>query len=624
MPNKVYALLVGVNDYGPDIESLDGCVNDVDLFHEYLNRHIGPAALAVEVLKNNDATRANIISRFRSHLGQARSGDVAVFQFCGHGARWASNAAFRESFPDGKDEGLVCSDSRRPGGYDLADKELAVLIAEVAGNEAHVAVLFDCCHSGSGTREVKAARGLKPRLTHEVTTERPLDTYLDGYYSRLRDARQPLFVPTARHILLAACERGQLAQETPGHGLFTSTLVDMLEKSGGELSYADLFVRCRAAVRSRAFDQDPQFEAYDRFDAGAGFLGRPLARTPRGRYLVSCDQGAWTVGCGAVNGVSTERDVAVALALYPETDPTTAAGTARAVQVGPQKTEIELDFESAESARYVAEITSLPAAPMPVAFTGDEQTRSAIEEALKQCGVHVSLVNARDAAKYALTASEERLALTSLGRNVEIGFASAVGNTHARAAAALVPALQHVLQWERTLKLQNPRTAMDRSKVELAFVEQLDGGGERSYDGGEATFTFTRVNGQWRHIRGRFKVRNRTDQTVFTVLAYFSELYGIYILPTDPIPPGDNWVTVWGEGPDDHFLLEDSSNESTERFKLLVATEKVDDFLLMQPPLTMREEYGATRAPESIQPPRKVVYENEWFAKDFQIRIVRG
>ena len=35
-------------------------------------RHVGPAALAVEVLKNDDATRANIIGRFRSHLGQAR------------------------------------------------------------------------------------------------------------------------------------------------------------------------------------------------------------------------------------------------------------------------------------------------------------------------------------------------------------------------------------------------------------------------------------------------------------------------------------------------------------------------------------------------------------------------
>ena len=71
VPNRVYALLVGINDYGPDIESLDGCLNDVDLVHEYLKRHVDPAALAVEVLKNGDATRANVIGRFRTHLGQA-------------------------------------------------------------------------------------------------------------------------------------------------------------------------------------------------------------------------------------------------------------------------------------------------------------------------------------------------------------------------------------------------------------------------------------------------------------------------------------------------------------------------------------------------------------------------
>jgi len=222
MVNRVYALLVGVNDYGPDIEPLDGCRNDVDLMHDYLRRQVDPAALAVAVLEDGAATRANIIGLFRSHLGQARSGDVALLQFCGHGARWASSAAFRDAFPDGRDEGLVCADSRRPGGYDLADKELAVLIGEVAANQAETVVLLDCCHSGSTTRSVGAARHLKARLNDEVTTERSLETYLDGHYARLRDAGACLCVPAGRHILLAACERGQL--------------------------------RCRAAVRARAFD----------------------------------------------------------------------------------------------------------------------------------------------------------------------------------------------------------------------------------------------------------------------------------------------------------------------------------------------------------------------------------
>ena len=51
----------------------------------------------------------------------------------------------------------------------------------------------------------------------------------------------------------------------------------------------------------------------------------------------------------------------------------------------------------------------------------------------------------------------------------------------------------------------------------------------------------------------------------------------------------------------------DGVDESIERFKLVVATEKVDDFLLAQPALTLGDEYGATRAVESVQPPRKVV-----------------
>ena len=169
---------------------------------------------------------------------------------------------------------------------------------------------------------------------------------------------------------LTACERGQLAQEAAGHGVFTTTLGDVLRKSGDGLSYADLFVRCRAAVRSRAFDQDPQFETYGGFDAYAGFLAGSVARASRRRYFTYCDQGAWTAECGAINGVSSEPGASVTLALYSEDDATTPVGTARAVQVGPQKSEIELDFESAESARYIAEITSLPAAPMPRGLRG--------------------------------------------------------------------------------------------------------------------------------------------------------------------------------------------------------------------------------------------------------------
>ena len=212
----------------------------------------------------------------------------------------------------------------------------------------------------------------------------------------------------------------------------------------------------------------------------------------------------------------------------------------------------------------------------------------------------MSLVGAGDAADFALTANDGRLALTATAQDSVIGFVTVAGNTHADAAASLAPALKHVMQWERCLRLQNHRSAMDRSKVDFVYVERLDDGGEDTHDGTETVLAYTCRDGRWRKIQGRFRVRNRTEQTLFVVLAYFSEAYGIHILSNEPIAPGDTWMTVWGDGPTDHFYLEDGVDQSIERFKLIVATEKVDDFLLAQPPLTLGDEYGVTRATESV------------------------
>ncbi|MCC7240580.1 MAG: caspase family protein [Acidobacteria bacterium] len=623
MPNRIYALLVGINDYGTPIRKLAGCLNDVDRLHGYLQHHVQGQELVAEVLKDAQATRAGIIDGFRTHLGQAGPGDVALFQFCGHGARWASNAAFREFYPEGKDEGLVCFDSR-PNGYDLADKELAVLIEEVASGGAQTAILLDCCHSGSGTRGADAFRGLTPRLTDEVTTERPLDTYLDGHFTRLRDARQPLVIPTGRHILLAACERGQLAQESADQsGVFTSTLVEVLERSGGALSYADVFVRCRAAVRSRAFDQDPQFEAYEHFDARTGFLGRDVVRTPR-RYAAWFDLGAWTVDCGAIHGVPAGPDSQVALALYREDDAARPVGTATVVRVGAQHSDIALDFASEESARYLAEITSLPSAPTLVAFAGDDDTRAAVQETLDQDStVRVSLVGANEPSQYRLTAGEGRLSLAQVGREPDIGFVElAGGGTYERAAASLLPTLRHVMEWERLLALQNPRTKMDTSKVEVVLEEETDAGGTLAHEGAHATLYCTRTGSQWRHIKCRFKVRNRTAQPLHLLLAYFSTAYGVHIQKNEEIPAGDAWMTLWGDAPLEYFYLDEGIDESYERFTLIASTERIDDFLLAQDDL----EFGRpldTRGIASVMPPRDVLHRNEWFARPCTIRVVR-
>jgi hypothetical protein len=177
--SKLYALLVGIDDYPAGVPKLAGCVNDAGRYRDYLKDRFAPEALALEMLTNAQATREAMIGVFRSHLAKAGPDDVVLFQYSGHGAQSTSAPEFLEFQPDGKDAGLVGFDSRLPGKFDLADKELAVLIAEVAANNPHIAVIFDCCHSGSGTRSADEINGAVARFTGPATYKRELASYID-------------------------------------------------------------------------------------------------------------------------------------------------------------------------------------------------------------------------------------------------------------------------------------------------------------------------------------------------------------------------------------------------------------------------------------------------------------
>ena len=207
--------------------------------------------------------------------------------------------------------------------------------------------------------------------------ERPLESYVDGHYAALHVRGESLAIPASRHVLLAACQRVQKAWESKDHsGVFTSTLLDVLDKSDTNTSYADLFVRCRAAVRTRADNQEPQFETYCGFSAYDGFLGRQASQPAR-RFSVHFENDGWKVDCGALHGLPSDPDKIVELALYPESDRSRLAGHAATTQVGAQQSELKLlDIDADPSTRYQAELTSLPEPPLVVYLQGDTEGTS--------------------------------------------------------------------------------------------------------------------------------------------------------------------------------------------------------------------------------------------------------
>lgn len=615
---KLYALMAGINEYAGPVNNLSGSVNDMESFKLYVEDiYRGSMDLCIETLKNSDATRENIISGFRNHLGKARQDDVVLFYYSGHGSRQPSAPEFKEFFPEGVDETLVCHDSRLPGQHDLADKELAVLLAQVAKNHPHIAVVLDCCHSGSGTRIADDFKAEQPKLTAPRNLNRPLESYLDGCYTRTRDG-QKLNIPISPHVLLAACKPEQQAWEVNGRGIFTGTLVEVLENQGTSVSYADVFVRCRYVIRKYAYNQTPQFESYGGFNAYTAFLeGSAIGRTPRCTVFLDGDN-TWKMDMGALHGIPTDPEKSTELIVYKEGAPQEIAGHAKTTAVNAQVSRLELDFTPNTSSLYKAEIQYLPIPPLAVYLEGDETGKVHLERALEYFP-NIVFVETRKEARYQISAQDNRYMLFHIdtGQLVE-----GVEEYSEAAAQYILWDAEHIRRWEQNLEIKNSATNFDINKdVDFRLVEMREDGSECEYAQENITLDFKKVNGQWRNIPVKIKVRNNKDYPLHFALFYFSRQFGVQVLANEPEPKNNDWVTLWGAMGNKSIHLPENIEEAVDTFKLIVSTERVDSFLLEQVQLQL----GKILPKPGFRDVKDVdtAVTADWFTKTLRVKTVR-
>ncbi|MCX6560524.1 MAG: caspase family protein [Candidatus Aminicenantes bacterium] len=179
------ALLVGINQYVPQGSppsmikdasylgrqewwNLRGCLNDVKVMRELLEKKFRFPPQNIEVLLDAQATRQAIIDAIRGRLIAASSrGDVSLFYFSGHGSRFINtlNGELKR-----KDETIVPADSYA-GAKDIRDKELARLFNEALDKGVILTAIFDSCCSGSVCRGFSALDAGQSRYQPEVRSD---------------------------------------------------------------------------------------------------------------------------------------------------------------------------------------------------------------------------------------------------------------------------------------------------------------------------------------------------------------------------------------------------------------------------------------------------------------------
>jgi hypothetical protein len=618
MTRNIYALLVGIDHYPSPVSPLKGSVNDVLAVAGYLRERVAEDGytLHIHMLLDQQATRQAIIDGFREHLCQAGRNDVALFYYSGHGSQEESPPEFWHLEPDRLDETLVCWDSRLESGWDLADKELAQLIAEVAEKHPHIVAILDCCHSGSGTRN--DLQDTTVRWVPSSKRKRPVNSFIFSlenanqlYASRNPDENPSdwFVLPEGEYILLAACRDTEEAREYYGNnqyrGVFSYFLMDTLQRTNGNLTYRDLFKRTNALVRSKVTAQSPQLEATNSSYLDQPFLGGAIAqRHPYFTVSYRNTQG-WVIDGGSVHGipaVSGEETTKLALFSFNSTAEqlrqlSQTLAIAEVVEVLPQLSRLNVSQgqENLDSKQvYKAVITTLPLPPIGVCIQGDERgvalARQAIQEASlgQQPSLYVREVAESEQAEFRLLACDRQYVITRPldGRLL----VAPIGGYSPESAAQAIQSLEHIARWTNIATLSTP--AISRIRSDAVKIQVYQGNSEITQP--QIRLEYKYENGNWHQPTCRVKLINTSDESLYCTLLNLTERYAVSaaLLPAGGIwlePGQEAWVLegkpIYVNVPKE--LLEQGIRECKDILKLLVCTTEFDATLLEQEKLDL-------------------------------------
>ncbi|KIM25362.1 hypothetical protein M408DRAFT_26347 [Serendipita vermifera MAFF 305830] len=303
-PAALFALIIGIDKYkDAKLDDLGGAVADAKSMKSYLQTTLGVPESQIQTLYNSEATRDAIVDNIRALQTNPsiQKGDAILIFYAGHGGTGKAPAGWEAGGPEIQillSHDALCKDKGNTI-YGVPDRTMGSLLDQLSHEKGNnITVIFDCCHSGSLTRNERShlVRGVN------VAIEIPPNLDSDIWGGQRGTTIEPKFLKSglSSHVLLAACGSQETAKENLNRtgGVFTTALLDTLVSVGvDKLTYTELIQRLPTLLQ-----QNPQCEGNNRhriiFDEKAPNQRRQL-------YVVREDEdGDYILEAGAAHGIT--------------------------------------------------------------------------------------------------------------------------------------------------------------------------------------------------------------------------------------------------------------------------------------------------------------------------------
>lgn len=629
MAKKVFALLLGIDNY--PTSPLDGCVHDSEIMEEYLQTIIPADQLVLQTLRNDKATKSNVIDGFLQHLAQAKQDDMVFLHYAGHGSREHADPMFWQIEPDRQNEVMVLYDSIQGNEFKpLADKELRWLISRIANNNPNITLMLDCCHSGGGTRSTATSRytavnGTKIRSINDyVFAQSKYGGNLDQY----KDNKGNFYIPNGRHILMAGARSNQTAKELrvgdQVHGIFTYSILETLKNSGGNITYSDLMKRASVRVLNTVSEQVPQLEAIQPNDINTIFL-QNVVNVQKAYYIVTKNKSnQWTIDAGSVHGIPATTVAPTTFALYKNTDDPTDTNSR---SIGDATTDkvlagnsIVKPLDNLTEETYKALVKHIPIPVTYILFEQESSTSRIQQEGITQLrnalattngsnpSFYIKETNNTGEAKYKVIAYEKdgKQRYRIIKPTTDVPIVQQIDGFNPDSARKIIRQLEHIARYDRTAELTNPTTKISGNKGLELLVWIQQNGLETTANTADAEIRmpYSFSNGEWQPAAFKVRLTNKSDKRLYvTALAMTSDfsvtneylpimelqvgeeafLFDGQYIPTEV---ADNWLKL-------------GINQEKMSLKIIAATEQFDSSLLNMPALEMPTSNRSAEQPRN-------------------------